>query len=59
MSEDKPISSPHSHDPKPPEWVLRVREFAAQIAPPNFYGSVQLNFQAGGVTQTEYRQSIR
>lgn len=59
VSGDRGDKTPKGEEERPPEWVLRLREFASQIAPRGFYGSVELNFQAGGVTQTNYRQSIR
>ena len=56
-SEEKPIRE--LEEAFIPNWVLRLREYASQVAPKNYCGKVELNFLNGGVTSTNYMQSIR
>jgi hypothetical protein len=44
---------------QPPTWIVKLTEFARQIAPRDFSGKVELNFLKGGVTGTNVTQSYR
>jgi len=40
-------------------WITRLQEFARQIVPLDFLGSVTLDFAQGGVTDTKVTIRIR
>lgn len=43
----------------PPPWAKRIQEFAAQVVPKNFSGSISLNFSEGGSTRVQMEISFK
>ena len=43
----------------PPDWAKRIQEFAAQVVPKNFSGSISLNFSEGGSTRVQMEISFK
>lgn len=43
----------------PPDWAKRIRDFALQIVPKNFSGSITLNFSEGGSTRVQMEISFK
>lgn len=53
---ENPASAPEGW---PPPWAKRIREFASQVVPKNFSGSVTLNFSEGGSTRVQMEISFK
>jgi hypothetical protein len=41
------------------EWVQQVIQFVKRIAPKEFYGSIQINLQGGGVSNVNLTWSVK